>query len=303
VAACREMEARVNVAALLLVLLSALLHAVWNLLLKRARDRFAFVWWYLLVPMVLFSPLALLGGGEGHGTLTALAVGCGVASGMLQAANLLAMSVAYRGGDLSVAYPLSRGTGQVLTVLLGVGLLRERLAPLGWVGVALVLGGVYVVFLPSWSPASLLRPFRLLGQGSSLAALAAGVTIAGYHVIDRVAMGDANQFQYILLLFAADFATVTVVLLLRRRWDLVWAEWRANKVSIAVAGSLSLLSYLLVLFALRRERVAYVGPARNVGIVFSVLLGALFLRERHGRMRLLGSVLIVAGLALAGAAG
>jgi len=289
----------VNVAALLLVLLSALFHAAWNLLLKRARDRFAFVWWYLLVPMVLFSPLALLGGGEGHGTLKALAVGCGVASGVLQAANLLAMSVAYRTGDLSVAYPLSRGTGQVLTVLLGVGLLGERLAPLGWVGVALVLGGVYVVFLPSWSREALLRPFRLLGHSSSLAALAAGVTIAGYHVIDRVAMADANQFQYILLLFAADFATVTVVLLVRRRWGLVWAEWRANKVSIAVAGSLSLLSYLLVLFALSRERVAYVGPARNVGIVFSVLLGALLLRERHGRMRLLGSALIVAGLALA----
>ncbi len=288
-----------NVAALLLVLLSALFHAAWNLLLKRARDRFAFVWWYLLVPMVLFSPLALLGGGEGHGTLKALAVGCGVASGVLQAANLLAMSVAYRTGDLSVAYPLSRGTGQVLTVLLGVGLLGERLAPLGWVGVALVLGGVYVVFLPSWSREALLRPFRLLGHGSSLAALAAGVTIAGYHVIDRVAMADANQFQYILLLFAADFATVTVVLLVRRRWGLVWAEWRANRVSIAVAGSLSLLSYLLVLFALSRERVAYVGPARNVGIVFSVLLGALLLRERHGRMRLLGSALIVAGLALA----
>ena len=292
-----------NTTALALVLLSALLHAAWNLLLKRARDRFAFVWWYLLVPMLLFAPIALALSGWRLGPLPLASLGCGVVSGVFQAANLLAMSVAYRKGDLGVAYPLSRGTGQVLIVALGVGVLGERLSPLGWAGVAVVFVGVYVMFLRSLSGAELLRPVRALAQGSSLAALAAGVTIAAYHLIDKVGVERANRYQYILLLFAADFATVTVVLLARRRWDLVWAEWRLNKLSIAVAGSLSLVSYLLVLFALSRERVAYVGPARNVGIVFSVLLGALFLREKHGAMRVLGSALIVAGLALASAGG
>ncbi len=113
----------------------------------------------------------------------------------------------------------------------------------------------------------------------------------------------ANPYQYVLLLFGADFAAFTLFLAVRGRWDLVRAEWRANRASIALAGVLSLLSYLLVLHALSYERVAYVGPARNVGIVFSVCLGALFLKERHGPMRLVGSVLIVAGLALASVAG
>ena len=292
-----------NVVALLLVIASAVLHAVWNLLLKKARDRFAFVWWYLLVPMVVFSPMAFIAAGEGSVSLTALSLGCGIVSGVLQAANLLAISLAYRSGDLSAAYPLSRGSGQLLTVAMGVGLLGEKLSVLGACGLALVFVGVYVVFLPSLSREALLRPLRMLGSASSRAALAAGLMIALYHVIDRVGVRGANQFQYILLLFAADFATVTVVLSLRRRWDLVWDEWRANRLSIIVAGSLSLLSYLLVLFALSRERVAYVGPARNVGIVFSVLLGAIFLRERHGAMRLVGSVLIVGGLVLAGVGG
>jgi len=290
-------------AALILVIASGLLHAIWNLLLKKARDRFAFVWWYLLVPMVVFSPMAFMAAGEGSASLTALSLGCGIVSGVLQAANLLAISLAYRSGDLSAAYPLSRGSGQLLTVALGVGLLGERLSPLGACGLALVFVGVYVVFLPSLSREARRRPIRMLASASSLAALAAGLMIALYHVIDRVGIQGANQFQYILLLFAADFATVTIVLFLRRRWDLVWGEWRANRLSIVVAGSLSLLSYLLVLFALSRERVAYVGPARNVGIVFSVLLGAFFLREKHGAMRVLGSGLIVGGLALAGAAG
>ena len=289
--------------ALLLVVASGLLHAIWNLLLKKARDRFAFVWWYLLVPLAIFSPMAFVGAGEGNASLTALSLGCGIVSGVLQAANLLAISLAYRSGDLSAAYPLSRGSGQLLTVAMGVGLLGEKLSVLGACGLALVFVGVYVVFLPSLSREALLRPLRMLGSASSRAALAAGLMIALYHVIDRVGVRGANQFQYILLLFAADFATVTVVLSLRRRWDLVWDEWRANRLSIIVAGSLSLLSYLLVLFALSRERVAYVGPARNVGIVFSVLLGAIFLRERHGAMRLVGSVLIVGGLVLAGVGG
>ena len=90
---------------------------------------------------------------------------------------------------------------------------------------------------------------------------------------------------------------------IRRRWDLVLAEWRTNRTSIVVAGCLSITSYLLVLVALSREFVAYVGPARNIGIVFSVLLGALFLKEKHGAMRVLGSALIVAGLFLAAIAG
>jgi drug/metabolite transporter (DMT)-like permease len=173
----------------------------------------------------------------------------------------------------------------------------------GLCGLALVLAGVYVVFLPSLSREAVLRPFRLLAQRSSRAALAAGVAVACYHVIDKVGMRGANPFQYILLLFAADFCAFTGFLALRRRWDLVRTEWRVNRASIAIAGCLSLVSYLLVLFALSRERVAYVGPARNVGIVFSVILGALFLREKHGKMRIIGSALIVGGLALAGAGG
>lgn len=291
-----------DVVALVLVVASALLHAVWNLLLKGARDRVAFVWWYLLLPMLMFAPIALALSGWRLGPMPLRSLGLGVLSGMLQAGSLLAMSHAYRKGDLSVVYPLARGLAQVVIVAMGVGWLGEDLSAVGYAGIALVLVGVYAVFLPSLSRAALLRPFRRLFEGSSLAALAAGVTIALYHVIDKVAIEAASEYQYLLLLFFADFCTVTVVLAFRRRWDLVRAEWRMNRARIVTAGSLSLVSYLLVLFALSRERVAYVGPARNVGIVFSVLLGALFLRERHGRMRLLGSALIVTGLALAAAA-
>lgn len=292
-----------NAAALLLVVVSALLHAMWNLLLKRARDRFAFVWWYLLVPMVLFAPIALALSGWRLGPMPLRSVVCGVVSGIFQAANLLAMSVAYRKGDLGVVYPLSRGTGQVLIVALGLGLLEEKLTALGGVGLGLVFVGVYVVFLRSPSWGELLRPVRLLGQGSSVAALIAGATIAAYHLIDKVGVAGANPYQYVILLFAADFAAVTIFLAFRRRWDLVWGEWRANRAPIVAAGSLSLVSYLLVLFALRLAPVAYVGPARNVGMVFSVLLGAMFLKEKHGTMRVVGSALIVGGLALAGLGG
>ncbi|MBL7222652.1 MAG: EamA family transporter [Candidatus Brocadiae bacterium] len=291
-----------NVTALALVVASALLHAIWNLLLKKANDRVAFVWWYLLVPLVVFAPAAALTTGS-YGTLALASVGIGIVSGIFQAANLLAMSWAYRDGDLSVVYPLSRGSAQVLIVLLGVGLLGEELSVWGKCGVALVLLGVYVVFLPSLSRRDLLRPVRALALRSSQAALFAGLAIALYHVLDKQGIEGANPFLYICLLYAADLATVSVYLAVRRQWPLVRAEWRANRLAVLIAGPLGLLSYLLVLFALGQERVAYVGPARNAGIVFSVVLGALFLKERHGRMRVVGSALIVAGLALAGAGG
>jgi len=276
---------------------------MWNLLLKKANDRMAFVWWYLLIPLVVFSPAAFLSLG-GWDSATALrSVGCGVVSGVLQAVCLLAMARAYEEGDLSAVYPLSRGSAQVLIAALGIALLGEQVTALGMGGVALMIAGVYVVFLPSLSRADLFRPFRTLSQRSSQAALGAGLTIALYHLIDRVGVQGANRIHYILLLFAADFCAFTIFLAVRRRWDLVRAEWRANRPSIILAGCASLVSYLLVLYALSRERVTYVGPARNLGIVFSVVLGAVFLREKHGGMRLLGSALIIAGLVLTGAAG
>lgn len=285
-----------NAAALVLVLISGLLHALWNLLLKRARDRVSFVWWYLLIPLVLFLPLALWVLKDTEVGLPSQAIGIGLASGVVQGIALLAMTWAYHDGDLSVVYPLSRGSAQVLIVALGVGLLQEDVTEWGVCGVALVLVGVYVVFLRSFSRDSFTRPFRLMTRRSSLAALFAGLTIATYHLLDRVGVQGANRHYYILLLFTADLAIFTVFVALRRRWDLLWAEWRTNRVAITVAGSVSLVSYLLVLFALSLERVSYVGPARNVSIVFSVLLGALFLKERHSRMRLLGSILIVSGI-------
>jgi drug/metabolite transporter (DMT)-like permease len=286
----------VNVAALVLVIISGLLHALWNLLLKRARDRVSFVWWYLLIPFLLFVPLALWVLKDTAVGLRPEAIGIGLVSGAVQGMALLAMTRAYHDGDLSVVYPLSRGSAQVLIVALGVGVLQEDVTEWGLCGVALVLVGVYVVFLRSFSRDALTRPFRLLAKRSSRAALFAGIAIATYHLLDRVGVQGTNRHYYILLLFAADLAVFTVFVALRRRRDLLWAEWQTNRVAITVAGSISLVSYLLVLFALSLERVSYVGPARNVSIVFSVLLGALLLRERHGRMRLLGSILIVSGI-------
>jgi len=292
-----------HTSALLLVAASALLHAVWNLLLKRATDRFAFVWWYLLIPLLLFSPAALAWPG-GWDSATALrSVGCGVASGVLQAACLLAMARAYEHGDLSAVYPLARGSAQILIVALGMALLGERVSLLGFGGIGLMVVGVYVAFLPSLSRGEFLKPVLVLSRRSTRAALVAGVSIALYHLLDRVGVQGANRIHYILLLFAADFCAFTAFLAVRRKWALVWAEWRLNRWSIVAAGCLSLVSYLLVLYALSLERVSYVGPARNLGIVFSVVLGAAFLGEKHGPVRLLGAALIVAGVAIAGAAG
>ena len=81
-----------HTAALALVIASGLLHAVWNLLLKQARDRIAFVWWFLLVPLVLFSPMAFVGSGGTQGAMAARSIVCGLVSGVLQAATLLAMT-------------------------------------------------------------------------------------------------------------------------------------------------------------------------------------------------------------------
>jgi len=287
----------VGAAALGLVLAAALLHATWNLALKQSARKLTVSWLSLLVGPLLASPGLLLLPGELGVSRAGWA--CVLATGLLHALYFLFLSEAYERGELSLVYPLARGSGSLLVTLLAPLLLGEVVTPGGATGIGLVVLGLFGV---AGGP-ELTGPgqSRLLAQWRAphvAMALLTGLSIAGYSLVDKVGVSLVHPTLYQILMMGGAFLALTPYVLLRQRPSLasLKGEWR----TVAFVGTFSFVAYQLVLFAFRLAKVAYVVAAREVSIVFGAALGAAFLAERHGARRVLAAVSIAGGTVLIG---
>jgi drug/metabolite transporter (DMT)-like permease len=277
--------------ALLLLVVAAVCHSTWNLLSKRSTDKQAFLWLaiattvvlYLPIFVVMFRPMPLVG-----------LVLAGV-SGVVEGAYYLLLGSAYAVGDLSVVYPLARGSAPLLVALAALFVLGERPTPAGAAGILLIVAGVYALHLTSFDRKGLLAPILALRQRASQLALLVGVTIATYSLIDKIGVGYVNPVLYIYLIFVVAGVVLAPYMLLARRGAIV-LEWRANWRTILMASVLFAAAYLVVLVAFTRAQVAYVSAVREMSVVFGAAMGALILREPFGDKKVLGATLIFAGI-------
>jgi drug/metabolite transporter (DMT)-like permease len=280
-----------------IVLVAALLHAGWNLLAKKSRSKIAFIWWFVMIALIGYLPMFLyfLPGFDP----TPAGWACIIATGILHALYFWFMGGAYERGDLSLVYPLSRGSGPMFVPILAVILLHERLALSGGLGIFLVVLGIYVIHLNDFTMGSFLEPLRAMRGSASLWALCTGGTIAGYSLVDKVGVGLVYPPAYIYLMFVISLLLLSPYMLLKKRTALK-IEWQMNRGAILIDGFLVLFTYLMILFAFRLSKVSYVVAAREVSIVFSALLGILWLKEAHAPQKIAGSVLIACGVVLIG---
>jgi uncharacterized membrane protein len=211
------------------------------------------------------------------------------------------MGKAYQTGDLSVAYPLARGSAPLFIALWATLFLREQLTTLGLMGILLIAGGLYFIHERSWG--DLWEPLRHLGNPVSRWALFTGFCISVYSIIDKVGTRYVPPFLYIYLVLLVTFLAFSLYILLSGKRASIAAEWRANKVGILVAGVADLLTYYLVLLAMRFSYVSYVGSVREMSVVFGAFLGSTLLREGYGRIRVFASALVFLGIFLIGVAG
>ena len=280
--------------ALGLVLLAAVAHASWNVLARQADEKLAFLWCSTLVTTILFSPIGVwLLATEpippaGWAVL--------VVSAGLEALYYWTLAQAYRYGDLSVVYPIARGTAPILVPILAVLFLGERLSALAMAGIGLVVVGTVAIHTRQLGRPSLGAVFDVLGQLGTRYALLTGLVIAAYSALDKYGVSLVTTVLYGYVLFAG----LTIVLLpfMVRQQAALATEWKARRGRIVVVGLLAPASYGLVLLALSLAPVSYVAAAREVAVVLAALLGTVVLREGYGRQRLLGSAAISAGLML-----
>ena len=282
--------------SLVLVLLSAVAHASWNLMLKRAGDPEVFAWVMLVVGSILLAPvgLALLW----YNSMDFPGLWFLLASVVLHVFYFILLARGYATGDLSLVYPVARGMGPMLVPVLAVILLGEIVETMAIVGIAAIVGGIYTISWWGNFHQVLRSPLLFLRSAGMRYAVLTGLTIAVYSIVDKEGVGHIQPLLYIYFMFIGTVALLAPYILANKGMEPVKAEWRANAVPITVSGLLAFAAYGLVLTAFSLSRVSYVAPAREVGIVIGVLMGIFLLKEPFGRGRLLGSGLIVGGLAL-----
>lgn len=285
-----------TLASLLLVVLASFVHASWNLLAKRAASVGpVFVFAYNLIACVAYAPWALYLLAQGGAAWTGAGAGFVLLSGLIHLAYSLCLQRGYQVADLSVVYPVARGTGPMLSTIGAVLILGETPTGAGLLGLALVVAGILLIATQG-RLAAFARPG---GQAGLRWGTATGGLIASYTVVDAYAvkaLGVApvvldwvsNLLRFCLLL--------PLVLANPRR---AMASMRGHWPAALGVGLLSPLSYILVLAALRDGApLSLVAPLREMSMMVGALMGMLILREPVGPGRLAGCAVLIAGVIL-----
>lgn len=276
--------------ALALILAAAFIHASWNYFLKRSGGGTVFVWLFATLSALIYAPLAALVIGWQRPDFGSVHYGLMFASAALHTAYYLLLDRGYRSGDLSVVYPLARGTGPLITILCAVLLLQERPTPIAVTGALLIGGGAVAL---TGDPRKLRQSGNLHAVGF---ALLTGCMIASYTLVDKVAVA-AWLIPPLVQDWAANLGRVLLMtpLALRLRSD-IGPTWRRAKKEIVAVALLCPLSYILVLTAMVFTPVSYVAPAREVSILVAAFMGTQLLAERDAARRLAAAAAMVAGI-------
>ena len=282
--------------ALALVLLAALLHAAWNIVAKRSGGGTHFVTLGALMVAVLWAPLGLTLAWHAAPQWGRLEWALLLASGLTHLVYFNVLLAGYRASDLTVVYPVARGSGPLVSSLGAVWLLGEHLGPWGAAGVLAISGGVLLI---AGGPRLLLQKDRrnpgvLAGVRWGLLT---GAFIALYTLIDGYAV-KVLLISPILVDWVGNLLRIPFMLpslLVDRAGFLRDAklQWK----SALVLAAISPLGYVLVLYAMQMAPLSHVAPAREVSMLFAALLGGRLLGETDRGARLAGAACIVAGVA------
>jgi drug/metabolite transporter (DMT)-like permease len=273
--------------AILLLFISASLHALWNLLLKKSQEKYIAMGWQVIISGI-FALILLIFIGFPPRSMWLFAV----ISMSLEALYFILLSNAYSDNDFSLVYPIARGTAPAFLMLWSVLFLGERLTNGGMFGVGMIVCGMIVIGATSLIQS---RASRLHIKGILLA-LAVALIISIYTLIDGTAVKNGPPLPYALTMFMLVPILTTTYNVRRFGWERFISAWNGPRLPLIFAAVLGVVAYLFALFAYTFAPLSYSGAIREVSVVIGAFLGWQFLGEKMGGIRLVGAMVIFAGI-------
>ena len=275
--------------AIAAVLLAAVTHATWNLAAKRAAGSRHFVWLYSLGSVILYAPAVLWVLIYQRPHFEAIHWLALLMTGVLHMGYSLLLQAGYRVSDLSLVYPLARGTGPLLSFVAATFILKEPANAFSVFGVVLIVSGILMV-------SGLASESHKAPRAGIALGLLTGVFIAGYTINDGWVV-KVLLISPFLIDFSGNLLRLAVLapLAFKDRVGLA-AEARTFRTPILIVAVLGPLGYILVLFAMKHAPVGHVAPMRELATLIGTYFGARMLKEQVTPMRLAGAALIVTGV-------
>ena len=274
-----------------LVLLSALLHASWNFAARKVKGNLVAMWLVPAVVGLVLAPFALWLVYQSPTPVSISSAGNVfiVASAVVHALYYLFLAHTYQHGEISVVYPIARGSGTAATALFGWMVLGETVSFLGAAGVAAVSAGVLSMSVPA------LRQHR--ERRGIVLALCVGATIVTYSIVDKKGVEFVTPVVYLCITELITAALMFPYVYRKCRTEFGTTAKRYWRYSLGI-GAFAATSYLLILYAFTRGQVGYIVACREISVVFGALLGVMFLKERITVAKSIAIILIVIGLLL-----
>lgn len=274
-----------NSAAFSLIMLSAVMHATWNFYTKRAAaNKIATLWLGWLIAGFCSLPFAIYF--TDFSLISWYWVPYIILTAVIHALYLLLLGHSYSIGEMSLIYPMARGFGILVTVMIVLSVGMEEISSRGFIGICLLAIGILLVAIK--------RIRDLEKRAAMKAALMVGLCVSGYSIVDKMSIAHIPPIFYISIMF-----TTTTLLLIPIMVKKLGAQTRVvlrhHKLYSAMIGFVSLCTYLLILFAMQVSPTSYVVALREVSIVFGSILGMWVLKEESNKRKLMGIIVILIG--------
>ena len=286
--------------SILLILISAFLHSSWNFFAKRGNWPIEFYFWVFLCSSLLYLPFFF-----GFGVFPSLffqtplwAWSLNFVSGLIQTIYFICLIVAYREGDLSLVYPISR-SAPLFTLFWAILFIGEILSLTGVFGIGLVLLGIFVISVKNVHLKGTLTQSKHFPSWPYLLAFIAALSGSIYSVVDKVAVQSLHPVFYTWLINVWMCMNVGIYLFFHREAPIL-KVWQESKKEIFTIVLLQNIGYGCFLMALTMSKVSYVVAFRQVSALFGAAMGILLLKESQWKTRMTGALILTMGLILIG---
>ncbi|CAG1013388.1 hypothetical protein ANAEL_04687 [Anaerolineales bacterium] len=276
------------ITAIILLFLSASMHAVWNFLLKSSDEKYIAMGWQVILSGIFAFACILITGLPPRSMW-----GWAVLSMFLEAVYFILLCIAYSDHDFSLVYPIARGGAPALLVLWAAIFLHEKLTAGGYLGLAMITGGMMVIGATTLIQGRDGEKPHLRGI---LTALAVAFIISVYTFVDGRAVKSGPALPYGLSMFVMLPFVTTPYLTHHYGWSGFAKMWKNNRGYLLLGGVLGLVAYMLALFAYTFAPLSYSGAIREVSAVIGAFLGWRFLKEEMGGIRVVGAAIVFAGV-------